>query len=279
MNWYKIAQYEDLNQFELVKMIQELNPIYMELLDKEWKKTISPEEENYMKQVGKKLDLLGNIKRKKIEEQREPSKKLIEEGKSHEVLPMNFLDYHHTGDIQENAYKQYGTKEGVSWLGSSEKYPSIIKKENYNGEEIEFRKKEEKLRYTQPDPADPTGWDFLRDEKGNLIYMTDEQIKEKGIPLYETSIVAFNSDKEPIGWVSNEFGADGVWVIGEYQGRGIGTDLLYEFRKQFKPGRRMGQMTGSGRNLNRSYHKKLVEEALREGKQIPEETLQHYELV
>jgi GNAT superfamily N-acetyltransferase len=279
MNWYKKAQYEDLNQLELVKMIQKLNPIYLELLDKKWKNNLSPEEEVSMDQIGNKLDLLGNIKRKKIEEQREPSKNLIEEGKPHEVLPMNFMDYHRTGGIEENAYKQYETKEGISWLGPIEKYPKLIKKEDYKGEEIEFRSKEEKLKYTQKDPADQTGWDFLKDEQGELIYMSDEQMREKGIPLYSTDITAFNSAGEPIGWVSNEFGADGVWVVKEYQGRGIGTDLLHEFRKQFKPERRIGQMTGSGQNMTRSYHKKLVEEALKEGKEIPMETLQHYELV
>ena len=278
-NWYKKAQYENLNQWELVKMIQKINPIYLELLDKKWGKTISPEEEIYMEQVGNKLNLLGNIKSKKIEEKKEPSRKLIEEGKPHEVLPMNFMDYHNTGGIEESAYKQYGTKEGVSWLGKPEKYPKLIKRKDYQGEEIEFRNKEEKLQYTQNDPADPTGFDHLRDEQGELIYMSDEQMEEKGVPLYETSITAFNSTGEPIGWVSNEFGADGVWVIKEYQGKGIGTDLLYEFRKQFKSERRIGQMTGSGQNMTRAYHKKLVEEALREGKEVPMETLQHYELV
>ena len=81
MNWYKKAQYGNLNQWELVKMIQKLNPIYLEFLDKKRQSPLSPEEEVSMKQVGNKLDLLGDIKRKKIEEQREPSRKLIEEGK------------------------------------------------------------------------------------------------------------------------------------------------------------------------------------------------------
>ena len=123
MNWYKKAQYENLSQFELVKMIQKLNPIYLGFLDKERKNILSPEEKVSMEQTGNELNLLGDIKRKKVEEQKEPSEKLIEEGKPHEVLPMNFMDYHHTGNIEESAYKQYGTKEGVSWLGPIEKYP------------------------------------------------------------------------------------------------------------------------------------------------------------
>ena len=44
MNWYKKAQIENLSQFELSKMIRELIPQYRSLLDKEWNKTLTPEE-------------------------------------------------------------------------------------------------------------------------------------------------------------------------------------------------------------------------------------------
>lgn len=277
MNWYKIAQSENLSQFELSKIIEELIPQYRELWEKEWNKTITSEEKKILKQIGNKMDYLGNLRTQKIEQQRGFSEQAIQAGDPHKVLSRNFIDYHNTGNIQEDAYDIYKTKEGISWLGSPDKYPILIKKEIYNGEIIEFRKKGEKLKYVQPDPNNE--YEHLRDEKGNLIYMNDEQMKEKGVPLYETSITAFNSNGEPIGWVSNEWGTDGVWVIEEYQGKGIGTNLLYEHRKQFKPGRKIGQMTGAGHNMTRSYHKKLVEEALREGKNIPMETLQEYELV
>jgi len=279
MNWYKKAQIENLSQFELSKMIRELIPQYKKFLDKEWDKTLTHEEKELMKRIGNKMDSLGDLRKQKIEQQQEISEQAIQRGDPHEVLSRNFINYHNTGNIQENAYKQYETKEGISWLGTPEKYPILLSKKEIENEIIFFRKKDEKLKYTQKDPKDLTGWEFLRDEKKDLIYMSDEQIKEKELPATETSIVAFNSSGEPIGWVSNEFGADGVWVIKEYQGKGIGTDLLYEFRKQFKPGRKIGQMTGSGVNMTRSYHKKLVEEALRKGKNVPMETLQEYELV
>jgi GNAT superfamily N-acetyltransferase len=278
MNWFKKAQYENFNQWELKQILQKLRPVYRNFLRKENIGSLSPEDEIQMRQVGDKLDLVGKTLKEKIHKEREVSKKLIQEGKPYSVLPNNFMDYHNTGGISENAYKCYSDKKGISWLGGVDKYPILLKRKEYGGEVIEFRQTGKKNQYTQEDPKDPNGWDLLRDNEGNLICMTEEQIKQKGLPLYDTSITAFNSQGEPIGWASDEFGADGVWVVDEYQKRGIGRDLLYELRKQFKPDRRIGQMTGAGKNLTRSYHKKLVEEALKEGKEVPEETLKEYGL-
>ena len=145
MNWYKTAQYENLSQLELSKMIKELIPQFRELWDKEWNKTISPEEKITLKQIGDKMDYMGNLRTQKIEQQREFSEQSIKEDRAHEVLPRNFIDYHNTGTITEDAYDIYKTKKGVSWLGVPNKYPILIKKEIYGEELIEFRKKDEKL--------------------------------------------------------------------------------------------------------------------------------------
>ena len=275
MNWYKRAQFENLSQFEITKEIQKLNPIYLDFLDKEWNNTLSPEDKIKMEEVGNQLNALGRQMKQLVKTQRDISKQLIQEGKGHQVTPINFLDYHNTGQIQDSAYNMYGTKEGVEWLGKKEKYPILLKKEQYGDEEIEFRQEGTENKYVKTDEND----EIIRDKKGLAVLMSDEEIREKGLPVYDTTITAFNSQGEPIGWASDEFGADGVWVIKDYQGKGIGTDLLYEFKKQFRPGRRIGQMTNSGRSMAKSYHKKLVEEALRQGKEVPKEILQHYELV
>ena len=52
-------------------------------------------------------------------------------------------------------------------------------------------------------------------------------------------------------------GADGVWVLDEYQSKGVGLELLTEFRKQFKEERRMGQMTPVGEKLARKYYRTM----------------------
>lgn len=298
MNWYKKAnfpsdnmasqyrmmdeiksQYEMYSQYDLTKMIQSLIPSYRQLIDKQFDKTITSQEEKKMIEIGAKIDAMNEIRREKINLAKEQSEKDIQSGDSYKVSPLSFIDYHRTGGISDSAYDMYEDKKGVQWLGTPEEYSISVKKKNYKGEEIEFRKKDEKLRYTQKKDPDDEYSDFLRDENNKLIDMPEEKIIEKGLPLYDTSITAFNNKGEPIGWASDEFGADGVWIIKEYQGKGIGTDLLYEFRKQFKPGRRIGQMTSSGQSMTKAYHKKLIEKALEEGKEVPREILEYYELV
>ena len=273
MNWYKIAQI-DQTIWQLKNKIIPLNDRYMDFLQKEWKEKLTPEEEIEKKKVGDELNQLADLRDKKIKELEEVSKKAITEGREHEVDPDNFLKYHYTGQIPEHAYEQYETKKGLAWLGKYEDHPFLVKSKNYDGEIIEFRKDNKPLKYTKLDEND----DIVRDENGKALYMSEEEMKQKGLPLTETDIVAFNSNKEPIGSVSNEFGADGVWVIKDYQGKGIGTDLLYEFRKQFPSNRKIGQMTNAGVNMTRKYHKKLVEEALKQGKYVPEDILKEYGL-
>jgi len=239
------------------------------------KENLSGIEEQQMEAIGDQLNEAGRIYKQHLSKNRPYAKELIQKGEAYKVNPHLFTEYHNTGNISESAYKEYKTPEGISWLGSVDKYPILVSKQRYRDEVIDFRKEDEPLKYVKTDNND----EIIRDEKGMALYLSKEEMIEKDLPLSDTSIVAFNEAGQPIGWVSNEFGADGVWVVNQYQKQGIGTDLLHEFRKQFKPGRRIGQMTGSGRNMTRSYHKKLVQEALREGKKVPQDIRQEYELV
>jgi hypothetical protein len=269
-------QYENMSQYELTKILKPLIPVYLEMLNNK-ERTLEAEEQ--LTQLGAKIDAIGEVKREKMYQDQERSAQEIQEGRAYNVSPLNFIDYHKTGTIQEQAYKDYEKTGGLSWLGGKEKKPLLVATKNIDGEAIEFRQSGEELKYTQRDPKDPDGFDHLRDDKGNLTYMTQKQMKEKGLPIYETSIVAYNEKGEPIGLASNEFGADGIWVEKRYQKKGIGSTILHLFRKQFKPGRKMGQMTGSGQSLARAYHKKIIEEAIKEKKPVPQEILEWYELV
>jgi len=272
-NWYKIAQFENLSIGEISQQYDILQKKYLEFLYRE--NSLSEKEKIEMKETGDRLNLAGKIYKEHLNIQRPFAEQLIQKGEAYKVNPHLFMEYHKTGNIPHGAYDKYKTKEGISWLGTPDKYPILYKKKEYDGEIIEFRKSGKKLNYVKHGEDG----EILRDNNGMALYMNDEEMKEKEVNKYDTSIVAFNSQKEPIGNVSNEFGSDGVWVVKEYQGKGIGTDLLYEFRKQFKPKRKIGQMTDSGKNMTRSYHKKLVQEALKEGKDVPMEILQEYELV
>ncbi len=277
MNWYKKAQINNLSIGEISKQINILSDQYLIFLRK--KENLSDIDKRKMEEIGNRLDYMGKIYKQHLNDQKPFAEQLIQKGEGYKVNPHLFMDYHNTGNISEGAYSDYKTVEGLSWLGSPNKYPIFISQKQIKNELVDFRKEDEKLRYTQKDPKDPTGWDHLRDKNNDLIYMTEEQMKEQNLPLTETTIVAFNEKDQPIGFVSNEFGADGVWVVDDYQKQGIGVELLYEFRKQFKHGRKIGQMTGSGREMTRSYHKRLVQEALKKGKKVPMEILQEYELV
>jgi ribosomal protein S18 acetylase RimI-like enzyme len=174
-----------------------------------------------------------------------------------EMTEDEFMKYHNTGFIPSNAYDGYQKADGLNWI-KKDKYPILHSSKQFGDKTIEFKQSGEKNKYVKTSP-DKDGWDeILRDEKGNAIYLSDEEALEKGYKLYDTSIVAFDGDLA-IGLASDEWGADGIWVIGTYQRLGIGLYLLSEFRKQFPESRKIGQMTNAGDSLSRAYFRKLKE--------------------
>jgi len=187
------------------------------------------------------------------------------------MTQQEFIDYHYTGGISSDAYQSYKTVKGMSWI-KKEKYPALHSTKQFGPKKIEFRQSGEKQKFYKYDNSKS---DYFRDENNNLIPLTDEEIRDKGKNLYDETIIAFDGDTA-VGMVSNEWGADGLWVVEDYQRLGIGTYLLTEFRKQFKPGRKMGQMTPAGAEFARKYHKDQVRKALLEGKTVPDEVLKDY---
>jgi ribosomal protein S18 acetylase RimI-like enzyme len=162
----------------------------------------------------------------------------------------DFIKHHYTGFIGSHAYKDYLIKYAVT------KYPVVLKTFlDKTGETITLRQSGEKLKYCLHD--DKTE-DIVRDERGELVYQTDEQLLAKGCPLYDTAIVAFNEKEESVALASDEWGADGIWVNPNYQNRGIGVEILTAFRSQFPEDRKMGQMTESGITLAKAYYRKNI---------------------
>jgi len=179
--------------------------------------------------------------------------KFLEAMKKRDSGEAEFIDYHKTGHIREGTYEQY--EKDLSWLKKSEN-PVLYKKvEIKGGEKLELRKSGEKLKYVKTDKSG----EILRDNKGMALMQSDAEIKKKGLPTHDTCIVAFNSKGEAVGYASDEFGATGVYVLKEYQNKGLGLKLLTEYRKQVKPERRLGQMTPSGESLARKYYRTQVE--------------------
>lgn len=158
----------------------------------------------------------------------------------------DFINYHRTGDIPSSAYGDHKIDYRI------EQYPKLILTfEDKQGEAIEFRKTGEKLKYVKK-----VDGEILRDENGNAIYLSEDEMKAKNLHLEDTCIVAFNSKQESVALASDEFGADGIWVNQDYQNRGIGLKILELFRNQFSEYRKMGQMTDAGRQLARAFFRK-----------------------
>jgi hypothetical protein len=167
-----------------------------------------------------------------------------------ELDKLDFLKLHNTGYITSDTYLNYERDGGLSWLGKISEYPIFDREENG----IEYRRTGNKLSYSAVDMDGK----IRRDEEGMAIHMTDEEISKKDYPKYDQTIVAF-SNKEPIGFVSNEFGAVGVWVEGRYQKQGIGLSLLKNFIDE-NPSMRIGKMTNAGVNAVLKLHDVYVQD-------------------
>jgi len=181
-----------------------------------------------------------------------------------EMTQQEFMDYHNTGYISSSAYQKYSTVEGLNWLRKND-YPILYSTKIFGAHNIEFRKSGEKLQYTAHDPDG----EIARGPDGLALMMSDEEVIAKGYATEDMTIVAFDGDIA-IGWASDEFGTDGVWVVKDYQGTGIGTYLLSELRKQHEPERKIGQMTEAGYAMSKSYHKQSVKEAIEKGLLTPD---------
>lgn len=180
------------------------------------------------------------------------AQKLVDQA-ADEAIQKEF-DYHFTGNIREDAYERYEKPGGLSWLGKKSKYPILLFEKNG----IEYRQSGEKLKYTYFDEETLT---HRRDEHGELIYRPDEELLKDGYALYDTTVVAF-AGETPVGHVSDEFGAVGVWVESPYQKKGIGTTLLDAHMKQRRKNTKIGQMTNAGKNMTWAWLKKKQDRSL-----------------
>jgi 2'-5' RNA ligase len=108
-----------------------------------------------------------------------------------------------------------------------------------------------------------SGSDYVRDEHGDLVYLTPEEMKAKGLSPTTYTVGAFVGDKA-VGYAGDEFGASGVYMARGYQHHGLGLALLKTYLEKsgrLAKGRQIGQMTNAGENVVRALHRQLVKEA------------------
>ena len=168
----------------------------------------------------------------------------------------DFLRHHYTGYISPSAYAKYEKEGGLSWLGNKNKYLKLIATQQHGPYTVEYRQTGEKNQYVTMDDKS----DIIRDERGMALMMSDEEIKRRNLPVYDTLVVAFVGNK-PVGFASNEFGAVGVWVEKPYQKLGIGSDLgvfhIQQRQHILKGTSKLGQMTDAGVALTKKIYDKM----------------------
>ena len=188
-----------------------------------------------------------------------------------EMTPDEFAEHHYTGHINSGAYDTYRTPEGMSWIRRdmhTEPHKTIM----VNGEPVEILLRREPNKFVKWENDD-----IVRDAQGLATYLTDEEVLAKGYDLESVEPAAFHGDKA-VGFASNEWGASGAWVADDYQRHGIGTELLHALRT-LNPRlqkNKLGQMTNAGYGMAKKYHKKIVEDAIAQGKPVSREILELY---
>lgn len=163
-----------------------------------------------------------------------------------------FIDHHYTGFIDDSTYTGMSNPESDRWQKeANHMHPKVVGKKTFGDKKIEFRKSIDENKYTKTiysGPDDAFG-NLARDSAGKLIYMTRNEMRKKGLAIYDQTIFAFHGD-EYVALASNEFGAIGIWVRDDYQGSGIGSFLLKLFMKE-NPHMQIGQMTEMGYGMAR----------------------------
>jgi GNAT superfamily N-acetyltransferase len=155
-----------------------------------------------------------------------------------EMTRSEFRRLNLTGTISDSSYRGMTSPERLSEGINKNEYGTFVTQKKFGDKRIEIRK------------------------------------GSSGLPSAFKEVAAFDGDKR-VGYAVNEYGATAVFVADNYQKLGIGTALLDEFQKQF-PDREIGQVTTAGYNMVGSYHKKLVQRAISEGKTIPAPVLDDY---
>ena len=140
-------------------------------------------------------------------------------------------------------------------------YPRLLKRVKINGLYFEFRINSERRNLCKLDPKG----EYLRDENGALIEMTDAEIDAAGLQKFKYNLCVYDDQNRPCGAVQDEWGCTLVTVAREYQGFGLGQMLL-RLHYQFEPGKESGGMSPSGSRTFLKVYRETVRDALTSGR-------------
>lgn len=175
-------------------------------------------------------------------------------GKSIDVAMMTFEEYLKIVN-PSNKYHEQHWNYSVDDLNNSnitnKSEMTLLKRKKYGNLEITFYEQKDKKRYG-------------RHDENNVYHLyTDQEILDKGLPLYDISIYVYHDDKK-IGYIGDEWGATLVYLAREYSGNNIGKDLTIMFRKH-EPDRDSGGFTNKGYANIKNVYREFVKEYLRNG--------------
>ena len=105
----------------------------------------------------------------------------------------------------------------------------------------------------------------MRDDDGIALYMSEDEIKKAGYrERYDRSVIAVNNNQQIVGSAQDEWGCVLIYVVIEYNGVGIGKELV-NFYRNYYPSKSSGGTTSSGHKNLIKYHERQVRLYLRNG--------------
>lgn len=138
----------------------------------------------------------------------------------------------------------------------------LIQRVTSRGLRFELRAKEERIAYCKRTDDD---LDYLRDEAGQLIPYTDEEIAERGWKPVEHTVAVFDEKGVCVAALQDEWGCVLVRVAEEYRGFGFGMALT-KLAMTLDPTKPSGGFTRQGLDVYVRAHRELVREALADGR-------------
>lgn len=138
-------------------------------------------------------------------------------------------------------------------------YPKVIRRLRVGGFDFEVRLKSEQLRYVKYDADDK----MLRDEAGNPVYFTDEEVRLLGKRNEDHQIAIFH-DGQQVATLQDEWGCVLVVVAQEYRRFGLGP-FLHRIARTLYPSKPSGGFSPQGERSFARVHRWFVRNALANG--------------
>lgn len=143
-------------------------------------------------------------------------------------------------------------------------YKKFVKRFYRGNLEFEIREREFDAWEHDYYKKDDNGY-YLRDEKNNLINLTQEEKEKLVNPRYSYEYAVIDvKDNKVVARTQDEWGCLLITVASEYRGLGIGDVLFYEHNKKY-PFRESGGVTENGAALCYRYYQNKISQYLMDG--------------